>query len=351
MRVNTKSKKPKKKEEEKKEMEEEENEDNSSSNNEKEKNDDEDKYEWRIIKDKEILNNDIIDKLSEKGIEEAELKSKLVKIYRKYTNNNANTNTNNNKDEKDEKDDNSDSSDKEKEKEKKEKEKILTIEEIFKLKTLKYENTKCPLYIKPENDNKKNIFKPFYVINGNNTYNLNKLVAEKIDKIEQNITKYLSIDNRQWESAANRTKIKQWILKLTEIPKFINVLLFFNERIKMPYKIEQNNSNNNTSNQKKEEKNKKMKLKKTINDEEKEGGENAKNTKGDIFDDKGFLNIEYQNESLTYSNRIRLWTKENESYNVEKIYISYLKEVKTYPQLIICANLFEIAIIELNIRK
>jgi len=94
-----------------------------------------------------------------------------------------------------------------------------------------------------------------------------------------------------------------------------------------------------------------MKLKKTINDEEKEGGENAKTTKGDIFDDKGFLNIEYQNESLTYSNRIRLWTKENESYNVEKIYISYLKEVKTYPQLIICANLFEIAIIELNRRK
>ena len=207
------------------------------------------------------------------------------------------------------------------------------------------------MLIKSENDNKKNTFKPFYVINGNNNYNLNKFVAEKIDKIEQNITKYLSIDNRQWESPSNRTKIKQWILKITEIPKFINVLLFFNERIKMPYKIELNNNNNNSSQKKDEKNNKKMKLKKTITDEEKEGGENAKTTKGDIFDENGFLNIEYQNESLTYSNRIRLWTKENESYNVEKIYISYLKEVKTYPQLIISANLFEIAIFELNRRK
>ena len=360
LRVNTKSKKSKEKteekNEEKKEMEEEEeNEDNSSSNSDKEKarddkdKDDLDKYEWRIIKDKEILNNDIIDKLSEKGIEEAELKSKLIKIYRKYSNNNTNNTNNNNSSKDDNKD--KDKDNKEKDSKEKDKEKILTIEEIFKTKTLKYENNKNPMLIKSENDNKKNTFKPFYVINGNNNYNLNKFVAEKIDKIEQNITKYLSIDNRQWESPSNRTKIKQWILKITEIPKFINVLLFFNERIKMPYKIELNNNNNNSSQKKDEKNNKKMKLKKTITDEEKEGGENAKTTKGDIFDENGFLNIEYQNESLTYSNRIRLWTKENESYNVEKIYISYLKEVKTYPQLIISANLFEIAIFELNRRK
>ena len=346
MRVNIKKKKNKKKEEkeekkeEKKEMEVEE-EEEEENNEEKE-----DKYEWRIIKDKEILNNDIIDKLSEKGMEEAELKNKLLKIYRKFPDNNSTISSN----EKEEKKDIKEKKENKEKKDKKEKEeKIPTLEEIFKTKSLKYENTKSPLYIKPENENKKSSFKPFYIINGNNSYNLYKLVSEQIDKIEQNITKYLSLDNRQWESNINRNKIKQWISKISELPKFVNVLLFFNERIKMPYKIEEKekNNNNNQSQKKEEQKQKNKKLKKTITDEEKEQEENP----GNIFDEKGFLNIEYQNHTLQYANRIRLWTKENESYNVEKIYLSYLKGVKTFPQLIICVNLFEIAINELNKRK
>ena len=43
-----------------------------------------------------------------------------------------------------------------------------------------------------------------------------------------------------------------------------------------------------------------------------------------MFDQNGYLDPQYINEKLQFSNRIRLWTKENESYNVEKIYLSYL---------------------------
>ena len=279
----------------------------------------ENKYEWRIIKNLDTLNNDLIDKLSDKGIEESELKNKLNKIYKKLT---STSNKSKNEDN----------------------DIIITdkIEDIFENKSLKYDNNKNPL----KNDK---LGKSFFIESIENLY---QSVSEIINKIEVNITKYLTLDNRQWESVANRNKIKLWIPKIKDVSQFVSILLFFNERIKNPYKTEAATNDSNLS----KKPNKKVvdddKSEKSSNENDNKNGENnTHNNNYDIFDENGNLDPNYINEKLTYANRIRLWTKENESYNVEKIYLSYLRTVKTFPQLYICLNLFEIVVNELNKRK
>ena len=263
---------------------------------------DENKYEWRIIVDKEILNNDLINKLSEKGIEELELKNKLNKIYKKMI-------TSKNKNDK-----------------------LFcekNLEDIFKNQALKYDNIKNPLRM-------DKLSKSTFISNNTNIY---QLISEKIKAIEVNITKYLSLDNRQWESVSNRKKILLWISKINDIKQYVNLLLFFNERIKNPYKMEPINLDLAPL--------KSRANKKVLEDQDEE----EKNTNSQMFDQNGCLAPQYINEKLQFSNRIRLWTKENESYNVEKIYLSYLRNVKNLQQFNLCLNLFEIAVNELNKRK
>ena len=263
---------------------------------------DENKYEWRIIVDKEILNNDLINKLSEKGIEELELKNKLNKIYKKMIPS------------------------------KNKSDKLFcekNIEDIFKNQALKYDNIKNPLRM-------DKLSKSTFISNNTNIY---QLISEKIKAIEVNITKYLSLDNRQWESVSNRKKILLWISKINDIKQYVNLLLFFNERIKNPYKMEPINLDLAPL--------KSRANKKVLEDQDEE----EKNTNSQMFDQNGCLDPQYINEKLQFSNRIRLWTKENESYNVEKIYLSYLRNVKNLQQFNLCLNLFEIAVNELNKRK
>ena len=280
----------------------------------------EDKYEWRVIDNKDTLNNDLIDRLSDKGIEESDLKHKLRTVYKKISANKSKT----------------ENTDK--------KLFLENIEEIFNNQTLKYENEKSPL--KSDKTNK------FTFIT--TTESLYELVSEKIKNIEINITKYLTIDNRQWESVANRDKIIKWLSKVDNVMQFVSILLFFNERIKCPYKTE------NAPNNKEKETKKSNKKEKVLEDEKSQkSNENEKvdskgnkiNNSDDIIDKNGNLDPTFINEKLTYANRIRLWTKENESYNVEKIYLSYLRNVRTFPQLNVCLTLFDIAVNELNKRK
>jgi len=262
----------------------------------------ENKYEWRIIVDKEILNNDLINKLSEKGIEELELKNKLNKIYKKMI---PSKNKN---------------------------EKLFcekNLEDIFKNQALKYDNIKNPLRM-------DKLSKSTFISNNSNIY---QLISEQIKAIEINITKYLSLDNRQWESVTNRKKILLWMSKINDINQYVNLLLFFNERIKNPYKLEAINLDSAPL--------KSRANKKVLEDQDEE----EKNINIQMFDQNGYLDPQYINEKLQFSNRIRLWTKENESYNVEKIYLSYLRNVKNLPQFNLCLNLFEIAVNELNKRK
>ena len=270
--------------------------------NQENKENNENKYEWRIINDKDTLNNDLIDKLSDKGIEELDLKIKLKNIYKKLTLN-KNKNENNDK-----------------------KISMEKIQDIFKNKTLKYDNSKNPLIT-------EKLSKSIFITSSSSLYSL---VSEQIKSIENNITKYLSQDNRQWESTLNREKVMSWLSNIKDVTQFVNILLFFNERIKCPYKTEPPSTYE-------------PHLVKKTNKKILEDDENDDNF--DLIDLNGNLDPNYTNNKLNYANRIRLWTKENESYNVEKIYLAYLRNVKTFPQLNICLAMFEIAVNELNKRK
>ena len=174
-----------------------------------------------------------------------------------------------------------------------------------------------------------------------------------------NITKYLTLDNRQWESVANRAKIIKWLSTVDNVFQFVTILQFFNERIKCPYKMENAPTNNQPKEKENKKSNKKEKEKvledeksQNSNDNEKVDSKGNKiNSNAEIIDEKGNLDPTFINEKLNYANRIRLWTKENESYNVEKIYLAYLRNARTFPQLSVCVTLFDIAVNELNKRK
>ena len=287
------------------------------------------KYEWRIINEKEILDNELIDKLSDKGIEEIELKDNLIQISKLMSNDNKNNSKKEKKVIADEEEENKNKNNK------KEKNEIVPIGDIFKNQVLNYENTKCPLIGK----DKKN--KSIIITNKTNQY---EPMAEKLKKIEQNISKYLSLDNRQWESPSNRSKIKSWIPTIRSVKNYVNILLFFNERIKVPYKAELLTLADSLFG--------KSATRKIIEDEKSddEDDNDISNKSCPLIIDGNF-NPNYINRNLQYANRIKLWTKEFETYNFEKIYLEYLRNVKSIPQIFICLNLFEIIVIELNRRR
>ena len=135
---------------------------------------------------------------------------------------------------------------------------------------------------------------------------------------------------------------------MRDVFQFVNILLFFNERIKCPYKTE--TSGNEQQATKKSNK-KVLEDDKSQNSSNENDSSDGKKKKSELIDDYGNLNPTFINDKLNNANRIRLWTKENESYNVEKIYLSYLRNVRTFPQLSICLTIFEIAVNELNKRK
>ena len=291
------------------------------------------KYEWRIINKKEVLDKDLIDKLSDKGIEEIELKDNLIQISKIMSNDNKNNSKKEKKviaDEEEEKEkENKNSKDKEEEND------IVPIGDIFKNQVLNYENIKCPLIGK----DKKN--KSIIITSKTNQY---EPLAEKMKKVEQNISKYLSLDNRQWESPSNRGKIKSWIPSIRSVKNYVNILLFFNERIKVPYKAELLTLADSLFG--------KSATRKIIEDEKSDDeDENDLSNKNCPLIVDGNFNPNYINRNLQYANRIKLWTKEFETYNFEKIYLEYLRNVKSIPQVFICLNLFEIIIIELNRRR
>ena len=330
----------------------------------------EEKYEWRIINDLDILKNDLIDKLSEKGIEELELKSNLEIIYKKLTDK-IKENSKENKvimdeekeDEKDEEKEKEDDKNKnnqetkmeieneEKNEIKKEKPKEefipQSLDYIFDNQVLKYENGLNPnknISISTSNTNTTSSNKQNRIILITNETNQYEPICDRVKKLEINMTKYLCLDNRQWESQANRGKIKAWISTINSLKNFINILLFFHERIKIPYKSETLSFADFIFG--------KSATRKII-EEEKEEDESEGETKNKSCPliVNGNLDYNYINRDLTYANRIKLWTKEFETFNIEKIYLEYLKKVKNIPQYLICLSLFEMMIIELNKRR
>ena len=294
--------------------------------NKKEKNEiqeNNEKYEWRIINNEEELNKEIIDKLSEKGIEELRLKNKLVQVAKKFKNKNDSENK-----------ENKIIVDEENKIQKENNKNEITIEDIFKNQVLKYQNSKNPI----GNDKQ---YKIVFITEKTNQY---EPISEKLKKIEINISRYLSLDNRQWESPKNRSKVKSWISTIKTINNFVNILLFFNERIKIPYKSEILSIADSLFG--------KSATRKIIEEDKNEDKDENNSSKGGCpLIVNGNFDPNYINRDLQYANRIKLWTKEYETYNIEKIYLEYLKNAKSIPRIIICTSMFEIVVNELNTRR
>jgi len=279
------------------------------------------KYEWRVIEKEENI-KELIDKLSEKGIHESILKKKMNSISHKrmgFKNNRYNSNLNNNN----EQNNNQENT------------KPMTLEEIFNNKVIKYENIKNPL--RYQKNNKISI-----ITSKTNQYDI---IYDKLCNIEEIITNYLSHDGKQWESFINRTNIKAWITYINDIEQYVNFLFFLNDRVKNPYKMEEKNIAPigilNKPN------------KKIIEDDnedeiiENKANENIENP----IDNDGKFNRFYTNKNLQLGNKIRLWSKEFEAYNLEDIYLTYLNSVNSFPMLHICIDMFEIVLNDLSKRR
>ena len=275
------------------------------------------KYEWHVIEKEENI-KDIIDKLSEKGIHESALKKKMSSILHKRMGYRFNKYKN-------EENNNIDLSNPPK------------IEDIFNNNVLKYENIKNPL--RYQKNSKINT-----ITTKTNQF---EIIYDKLCNIESIITNYLSHDGKQWESFINRSNIIAWITCANNIKQYVNFLLFLNDRVKNPYKIEEGNL---TSIGIKNKPNKKI-----IEDDVESNNisieNNANENIDNIIDNEGKLVINYVNKELQFGNKIRLWSKEFESYNLEDIYLEYLNSVNSIPMLHICIDMFEIVLNDLSKRR
>ena len=274
------------------------------------------KYEWHVIEKEENI-KDIIDKLCEKGVHESSLKKKMSSIlhkrmgyrYNRYNNDQNNSIDLNNP---------------------------PKIEDIFKNNVLKYENIKNPL--RYQKNCKINI-----ITTKTNQY---EIIYDKLCNIEDTITTYLSHDGKQWESFINRQNIRAWITCSNNIKQYVNFLLFLNDRVKNPYKIEEGNLNAIGI------ANKNRKIIEDDNESNNISIENKANQNHDnIIDNEGNFVVNYVNKELQFGNKIRLWSKEFESYNLEDIYIEYLNSVDSLPMLHICIDMFEIVLNDLSKRR
>ena len=274
------------------------------------------KYEWHVIEKEENI-KDIIDKLCEKGVHESALKKKMSSIlhkrmgyrYNRYNNDQNNSIDLNNP---------------------------PKIEDIFKNNVLKYENIKNPL--RYQKNCKINI-----ITTKTNQY---EIIYDKLCNIEDTITTYLSHDGKQWESFINRQNIRAWITCSNNIKQYVNFLLFLNDRVKNPYKIEEGNLNAIGI------ANKNRKIIEDDNESNNISIENKANQNLDnIIDNEGNFVVNYVNKELQFGNKIRLWSKEFESYNLEDIYIEYLNSVDSLPMLHICIDMFEIVLNDLSKRR
>ena len=275
------------------------------------------KYEWHVIEKEENI-KEIIDKLSEKGIHESALKKKMSSILHKRMGYRFNKYKN-------EENNNIDLSNPPK------------IEDIFKNNVLKYENIKNPLRYQ------KNT-KISTITTKTNQY---EIIYDKLCNIESIITNYLSHDGKQWESFINRSNIIAWITCANNIKQYVNFLLFLNDRVKNPYKMDEGNlptiGIKNKPN------------KKIIEDDNESNNisidNNANENVDNLIDNEGKIVINYINKDLQFGNKIRLWSKEFESYNLEDIYLEYLNTVNSIPMLHICIDMFEIVLNDLSKRR
>ena len=238
---------------------------------------------WKEIFKQNDLNN-LVEKLSEKGINEKKLKININKILSNFNND---------------------------------------FEQSF---NLNIKNNNYINYI-----NKNSLVK----IENNNKEKI-EILIEKLNILENKITNYLNYDNKEWESNFIRNKIISWFNKVKNIQQYSKLLIMFNERVKLPYKlinnkIDENNENNNN----------KMKKNNLINDDDSELNYNKDYNPivNDELIDPYILNPDLD----LVQNKTRLYNKEFDNLKIEFYLIEYLKKINKEN---ICKIFFGLSIFE-----
>ena len=308
---------------------------------------------WAVIKDKKLF-QELTDKLTEKGIREKKLKYYLIRIINEIDNLenlkkkeeeenkiNENNEINNNNKEKNNSEEINNIKNDDDEKEKIIEENINDITESIDSNDLDNNDDK-------ENDNNNNKEndnnnKENDNINKENDNNdMNEIKEEKIKKeiteeripkkytineillgMEEKFSEYLSQFDKEWESEINRKKWKE-IIKTTNIENnYIQTLKMFNHRFKNPYKI--------------------------LSEEEEKELKNidyniSNNIEKYIFIDKnGNEFFVYETDpSKILSPKVKIWSKDIESYEIDKYYSNYLlNKVNSHQQLWYILHFYE----------
>ena len=154
------------------------------------------------------------------------------------------------------------------------------------------------------------------------------------------------------KSEENKLNIKQWLANCNNVKKYSELILFFNEKFKNPYKIHndkdtdenipENNNVTNDNNMNNE----------ILNNNENTINENTINIiTGNLFENEDHLNSNYVNPKLQLGRRTKLWPKEYEPFNIEYFFVKYLNEVQSFPMLHMGITIFEIIINSLIKRR
>ena len=317
---------------------------------------------WAVIKDKKLF-QELTDKFTEKGIREKKLKYYLSRIIHELDNlevkkkdddemkNNDiidNENKDNNKDDNNNNENNNNYNDNEndninnnEEKNQNENEKIIEnindITESINDDSIENENIENEKEKEKENEKEKetdnekeneNKNTEDEIIDINNEI-LENIIPKKytINEIllgmEEKFSEYLSQFDKEWESEINRNKWKE-IIQTTNIENnYIQTLKMFNHRFKNPYKI--------------------------LSEEEEKELKNGEYIISNNIEKYNFIdknnNIFYIYEtdpSKILSPKVKIWSKEIESFEIDKYYTNILlNNIKTHQQLWFTLHFYE----------
>jgi hypothetical protein len=245
-------------------------------------------YEWREFTTEDEI-KELLTKLSEKGINEKNLITKLNKLFPKRL-----------KLKKSSTKDNSGSDDK-----------MIIDDEIH-------------LFTSEENPTNKELLKSALEWKNLLTDKLNKKIensdfieeiAQRFTDLEEQITEYFYQDDKEWESYDIRQNFKAWLNMTENVHELAKAILMFNYRFKNPYKI------NDTKT-------------KIIEDEDDQG-----EMTHSIFKLDHTLEPYVLNSKRTIAPKARLWSRELEG--MDEFFTNYVHDIKSVPSLFLGLFIFE----------
>lgn len=238
------------------------------------------KYEWRELTTEEEI-KELLSKLSEKGVNEKNLLTKIKKLYPKRLKVSTAQDEDINMIE----------------------DKTQRVDEENILKSaLEWKNTQMDKWNKKFDKTEDNTFQEF---------------VENLLTLEEKVTEYLFQDEKEWESHDVRQNWKAWLTYIDDISEYSKCLIMFNNKFRNPYKI--NDFLGGKS--------------KIINDEE-------ETYQSYIFTEDNKLAPNKVNPHRTIAPKSKLWSKELEG--MEDIYVDYVANgVKSMPGLFLAYYIFD----------